>query len=196
MLLGPLLAFERAKDWKRQKIARALKLGFKEQEHARATSRPIGTARKQLTDIQCGKFDRLVQNIWEVMFIRKKVYILWQWYKLSSEQKTFSLELKGDDDVPDFQIPNDDLKEIRSKPDPAFPVIILMRSIYRASYAWFDDLTEGIPVVLGGQNDALAIADRITLKTLAAEAAEEVDADACSSDEGVVSDSGVSYYLP
>jgi len=29
-LLGPLLAFERAKDWKRQKIARALKLGLKE----------------------------------------------------------------------------------------------------------------------------------------------------------------------
>jgi len=89
--------------------------------------------------------------------------MLWQWYKLSSEQKRFYLELKGDDDVPDFQIPDDDLKEIRSKPDPAFAVVIVMRPIDRISYARFDDLTEGIPVVLGGQNDALAIANRITL---------------------------------
>jgi len=88
------------------------------------------------------------------------------------------------------------LKEIRSKPDPAFAVIIVMRPIDCTSYTRFDDLTEGIPVVLGGQNDALAIANRITLETLAAEAAEEVDADACASDEGVVPDSGVSYYLP
>jgi len=36
------------------------------------------------------------------MFIRKKAYILWQENKLSSEQKRFYLELKGDDDVPDF----------------------------------------------------------------------------------------------
>jgi len=195
-LLGPLLAFERAKDWKRQKIARALKLGVREREHATATGRPIGTARKQLTDVQCGKFDRLVQKTWEVMFIRKKAYILWQWYKLSSEQKRFYLELKGDDDVPDFEIPDEDLRAIRSKADPAFAMIIVMRPIDRTSYVRFDDLTEGIPVVLGGQNDALAIADRITLETLAAEAAEEVDADACASDEGVVPDSGVSYYLP
>jgi len=137
-----------------------------------------------------------VQKTWEVMFIRKKAYILWQWYKLSSEQKRFYLELKGDDDVLNFQIPDDDLKEIRSKPDPAFLVIIVMRPIDRTSYARFDDLTEGIPVVLGGQNDALAIANRITLETLAAEATEEVDADACALDEGVVPDSGVSYYLP
>jgi len=130
------------------------------------------------------------------MFICKNAYILWQWYKLSSEQKRFYLELKGDDDVPSFQIPNDDLKEIRSKPDSAFAVIIVMRPIDRTSYALFDDLTEGIPVVLGGQNDALAIADRITLETLAAEAAGEVDADACASDEGVMPDSRVSYYLP
>jgi len=195
-LLGPLLAFERAKDWKRQKIARALKLGLKEQEHARATGRSIGTVRKQLTDVQCGKFDHLVQKTWEVMFIRKKAYILWQWYKFSSEQKRFYLELKGDDDVPDFQIPDDDLKEIRGKPDPAFAVIIVMRLIDRTSYARFHDLTEGIPVVLGGQNDALAIASRITLETLAAEAAEEVDTDSYASDERVVPDSGVSYYLP
>jgi len=76
-LLGPLLAFEGAKDWKSQKIARALKLGLKEQEHARATGRPIGTAMKQLTDVPCGKFDCLVQKTWEVLFIRKKAYILW-----------------------------------------------------------------------------------------------------------------------
>ena len=130
------------------------------------------------------------------MFIRKKAYILWQWYKLSIEQKRFYLELKGDDDIPNFQIPDDDLKEIRSKPNPAFAVIIVMRPIDRTSYARFDDLTEGIPVVLGGQNEALAIANRKMLETLAAEAAEEVVADACASDEGVVPDSGVSYYHP
>jgi len=70
-----------------------------------------------------------------------------------------------------------------------------MRPRDRTLYARFDDLTEGIPVVLGGQNDVLAITDRITLETLAAEAAEEVDADACALDEGVIPDSGVSYYL-
>jgi len=130
------------------------------------------------------------------MFIHKKAYILRQWYNLSSEQKRFYLELKGDDDVPDFKIPNNDLKEIRSKPDPAFIIIIIMRLIDSTLYARFEDLTKGIPVVLGGQNDALAIADRLWLETLAAEAAEEVDADACASDEGVVPDSSVSYYLP
>jgi len=90
--------------------------------------------------------------------------------------------LKGDDDVPDFQIPDDYLNEIRSKSDPAFAVIIVMKPIDRTSYAWFDDLTEGILVALGGQNDALVIADRIKLEILAAEAAEEVDADVCASD--------------
>ena len=103
--------------------------------------------------------------------------------------------MKGDDYVADFQIPDDDLKQIRSKPDLAFAVIIVMRPIDRTSYARFDYLTEGILVVLGGQNDALAIADRITLGTLAAEAAEKLDAEACPSDEGVMPDSGVSYYL-
>jgi len=106
------------------------------------------------------------------------------------------LGLKGDDDVPNFQIPDDDLKDIRSNADPAFAVIIVMRLIDFTLYTWFDDLTKGIPVVLGGQNDALALADRITLEILAAEAAEEVVADACGSDEEVVPDIGVSYYVP
>jgi len=59
-------------------------------------------------------------------------YILWQWYNLSSEQKRFYLELKKDDDVPDFQIHNRNLKEIRRKPDPVFAVLIVMRPIDRA----------------------------------------------------------------
>ena len=95
------MRFEQAKDRKRQKIARALKLGLNEQKYTRATSSPIGTARKQLTDVQCGKFDHLVQKTWWVIFIHKKAYILWQWYKLPSKQKRFYLELKGDDDVSD-----------------------------------------------------------------------------------------------
>ena len=178
-----------------KKIVRALKLGLKEQEHVRATSRSIGTARKQLTDLPCGKFDRLVQRSWEVMFIHKKAYILWQLCQLLSKQKRCYLELKGDDDVPNFQIPDNDLKEIGSKPDVAFVVIIVMRPIDHTSYARFDNLTEGIPVVLGAQNDALAIANRITPETITAEASGEEDIDACASVEGVMLDSGVSYYL-
>ena len=149
-----------------------------------------------MTDVHCGKFVCLVQKTWDVMFIRKKAYILWQWYRLSSEQKRFYLDLKGhvdvldfqipDDDVPDFQIPNDDLKEIRNKPDPAFTVIIVMRLIDRAAYTHFDNLTKGIFVVLGSQNEYLAIGDRIMLETLAIEAAEQVDADAYASDKAVM----------
>ena len=70
-----------------------------------------------------------------------------------------------------------------------------MRLIYHISYTRFDDLTEGMPIALSWQNDALAIADRITLVTLTAEAAEEVDTDACALDEDIVPDSGISYYL-
>ena len=53
-----------------------------------------------------------------------------------------------------------------------------------------------IPVVLGGQNNTLPIADKVMLETLAAEAVEEVDADGCALDEGAVPDSSVSYCIP
>jgi len=76
--------------------------------------------------------------------------------------------LKRGNDVPDFEIPDNNLKVIKSKPDPAFAVIIVMRPIDHTSYARFNDLTEGILVVLSSQNDALAIAERITLETLTA----------------------------
>ncbi|RPB18591.1 hypothetical protein L211DRAFT_853973 [Terfezia boudieri ATCC MYA-4762] len=56
-LLGPLLAFERAKDWKRQKVNRALKAGVVESEHATVTGAPIGTKRNELSDVQRGKFE-------------------------------------------------------------------------------------------------------------------------------------------
>jgi len=50
-LLGPLLAFERAKDWKRQNLRRALKKGVTEGEHATVTGMQIGTKRTKLSDV-------------------------------------------------------------------------------------------------------------------------------------------------
>jgi len=92
-LLGPLLVFERAKDWKRQNLRRALKKVVTEGEHATVTGMPIGTKITELSDMQCGKFERLVQKTWEVILVRKKAYILYRWYELSKEQQRFYLEL-------------------------------------------------------------------------------------------------------
>jgi len=79
-LLGPLLAFERAKDWKRQNLRRDLKKEVTEGEHATVTGMPIGTKRTKLSDVQCGKFERLVQKTWEVILVHEKAYILYRWY--------------------------------------------------------------------------------------------------------------------
>ncbi|KAF8434397.1 hypothetical protein BGX38DRAFT_1275589 [Terfezia claveryi] len=93
-LLGPPLSWERAKDWKRQKVNRVLKAGIKEAEHATITRRAIGTRRNQLNDIELGNFERVVQRTWDLMFIRKRPYILYQWYQLSDDQKRLYLELE------------------------------------------------------------------------------------------------------
>lgn len=134
-LLGPPLSWERAKDWRRQKLNRALKAGVKEDEHATITGRPIGTPRNQLTDVECGKFERLVQRTWEVMFIRKKAYILYQWYKLSDQQKRFYLELGEDEELPDLQMPNGDLEETGIRRSQQFSVVIIVEPINREAYA-------------------------------------------------------------
>jgi len=42
------------------------------------TGMPIGTKNTELSDLQCGKFERLVQKTWEVMLVRKKAYILYR----------------------------------------------------------------------------------------------------------------------
>ena len=141
-LLGPLLAFERAKDWKRQKINRSLKAGIREEEHATLTGRPIGTTRKQLTDVQGGKFERLVQKTCEVIFVCKKAYILYQWYNLSNAQRQFYLDLEEEEDLPDFQIPDEDLEETGLKAVQEFAVVIKITPIDREGYARFDDLIE------------------------------------------------------
>src|SRR5437588_612874 len=95
-----------------------------EDEPATLTGRPIGTTRKQLTDVQGGKFERLVQKTWEVMFVRKKAYILYQWYNLSNAQRRFYLDLEEDEDLPDFQIPDEDLEETGLKAVQEFAVVI------------------------------------------------------------------------
>ncbi|KAF8435238.1 hypothetical protein BGX38DRAFT_1275145 [Terfezia claveryi] len=95
-LLGPPLSWEHAKDWKRQKVNRVLKAGIKEAEHATITGRAIGTRRNQLNDIELGNFERVVQRTWDLMFIRKRAYILYQWYQLSDDQKRLYLELEDD----------------------------------------------------------------------------------------------------
>jgi len=77
-MLGPLLAFERAKDWKRHNLRRVLKTGVTEGEHTTVIGMPIGTKRTELSDVQGGKFERLVQKTWEVMLVCKKAYILYR----------------------------------------------------------------------------------------------------------------------
>jgi len=47
--------------WRRQKINRAITAGIKEHEHATITGMSTGTRRNRLTDVECGKFERLVQ---------------------------------------------------------------------------------------------------------------------------------------
>jgi len=66
---------------------------------------PIGTKRNQLTDVQRGKFEGLVQTTWDVMLVRKKAYILYRWYELSKEQQRFYLELGEGDDIRPYTIP-------------------------------------------------------------------------------------------
>ena len=61
-LLGPLLAFEQAKDWKWQNLRMALKKGVTEGDHAMLTSMPSGTKRTKLSEVQCRKFEWLVQK--------------------------------------------------------------------------------------------------------------------------------------
>ncbi|RPB18040.1 hypothetical protein L211DRAFT_854543 [Terfezia boudieri ATCC MYA-4762] len=61
-----------------------LKAGIKAQEYATITGRAIGTRKNQLMDMKSGKFEELMQRNCEVMFIRKKAYIL---YKCLTEQE-------------------------------------------------------------------------------------------------------------
>ncbi|RPB18858.1 hypothetical protein L211DRAFT_853738 [Terfezia boudieri ATCC MYA-4762] len=110
-LLELPLSWERAKDWRRQKANRMLKARIKAQEHATITGRVIGTRKNQLTDMESGKFEELVQRICEVMFVRKKAYILCKWYELSDEQKRFYLDLEEQEELPDFQIPKVELED-------------------------------------------------------------------------------------
>ncbi|KAF8435874.1 hypothetical protein BGX38DRAFT_1274832 [Terfezia claveryi] len=87
-LLGPPLSWERAKDWKRQKVNR---------ETSKELSKGHGP-----------------------MFIRKRAYILYQWYQLSDDQKRLYLELEEQQELPDFQIPNGELEAIGVKPVQQF----------------------------------------------------------------------------
>ena len=71
-LLVPPLAWERAKDWKRQKVTWSLMAGNTEREHATATGRAIGTTKAQLTDVQGGKFECLVHKPCETMWCGRR----------------------------------------------------------------------------------------------------------------------------
>ncbi|KAF8417378.1 hypothetical protein EV426DRAFT_706051 [Tirmania nivea] len=141
-LLRPLLSWEWAKDWKRQKVNRALKAGIKEYEYAMITKRAISTRTNQLTNMERRKFERLVQRTWEVMYIRKKAYILYQWYELSDEQQRYYLELEEQEELPAFQIPKGDLEEIGIKSVQHFAMVISVVPINRQAYARFEGPTE------------------------------------------------------
>jgi len=155
-LLRPLLAFERAKDWKRQNLRKALKKAVTEGEHATVTGMPIGTRRTELSDVQCGKFERLVQKTWEVMLVRKKDYILYRWYELPNEQQRFYLELGDSDEIPPFTIPDSDLAETGTKPMNEFSLVVSVEPVTRQAHARFEGLVEWTHA----QDNAIAIADR------------------------------------
>jgi len=155
-LLGPLLAFERGKDWKRQNLRRALKKGVTEGEHATVTSMLIGTKRTELRDVQCGNFERLVQKTWEVMLVRKKVYILYRWYELSKEQQRFYLELGDRDEIPPFTIPDSDLAETGTKPVNECSLVVSVKPVMRQAHVRFEGQVERTHA----QDDTIAIAAR------------------------------------
>jgi len=155
-LLGPLLAFERAKDWKRQNLRRPHKKGVTEGEHATVTGMPIRTKRTELNDVQCGKFERLVQKTWEVMLVRKKAYILYCWYELSKEQQTFYLELGDSDEIPPFTLPDSDLAETGTKPVNEFSLVVSVEPGTRQVHAQFEGPVERTHA----PDDAIAIAER------------------------------------
>jgi len=134
-LLGPLLAFERAKDWKRQNLRRALKKGLTEGEHATGTGMPLGTKRTNLSDVQCEKFERLVQKTWEVMLVCKTAYILNRWYELLKEQQRFYLELGDSYEIPPFTIPDRDLAETGTKPVNEFSLVVSLEPVTRQTHA-------------------------------------------------------------
>jgi len=152
----PLLAFERAKEGKRQNLKRALKKGVTEGEHATVTGMPIGSKRTELSDVQCGKFEHLVQKTWKVMLVRKKAYILYRWYELPKEQQRFYLELGDSHEIPPFTIPDSDLAETGTKPVNKFSLVVSVEPVTRQAHARFEGLVERTHA----QDDAIAIADR------------------------------------
>ncbi|RPB18050.1 hypothetical protein L211DRAFT_854532 [Terfezia boudieri ATCC MYA-4762] len=124
-----------------------LKARIKVQEHATITGRAIGTRRNQLTDVESGKFEELVQRNCEVMFVRKKAYILYKWYELSDEQKRFYLDLEEQEELPDFQIPKAELEVTQDnqttvQPVPQFAVVISIVPINHQAYGRYNEPTE------------------------------------------------------
>jgi len=117
---------------------------------------PIGTKRTELSDVQCGKFERLVQKTWEVMLVRKKAYILYRWYQLPKEQRRFYLELGNSDEIPPFTIPDSVLAETETKPVTEFRLVVSVEPVTRQAHTRFEGLVER----RHAQDDAIAIADR------------------------------------
>ena len=190
-LLGPPLAWEHAKDWKRQKVTRSLRAGIKEQEHATATGRAIATTKAQLTDVQRGKFERLVHKTWETMLVQKKGYILYRWYKLADTQKRFYLELRESDSLPAFTIPESYLQQTGIPPVQDFSVVISIDPINRQAYVRFEGPVERDNGP-NAQDPALAIANRLCRVEVAV---AEGGGDDCYTDEEVGSDIDALSYL-
>ncbi|RPB17962.1 hypothetical protein L211DRAFT_854623 [Terfezia boudieri ATCC MYA-4762] len=162
-------AFEQAKDWKCQKVNRALKAGVAESEHATVTGAPIGTKRNELSDVQRSKFKRLVQKTWKVMLVQKKAYILHRWYGLSQAQQRFYLELGEGDNIPVYTIPEGDLEETVTKPVNQFSVIVSVEPISCQAYARFEAPVDQPHA----QDDAIAIANCIIQEMEIAEGGAE-----------------------
>ncbi|RPB19281.1 hypothetical protein L211DRAFT_853353 [Terfezia boudieri ATCC MYA-4762] len=160
---------------------------MKAQEHATITGRAIGTRRNQLTDVESGRFEELMQRNCKVMFVRKKAYILYKWYELSDEQKRFYLDLEEQEELPDFQIPKAELEVTQDnqtmvQPVPQFAVVISVVPINRQAYGRYDEPTERGLIV---QDGALAIPRQSLTEQ---EELAEGDADDCLSNEDVGAD--------
>ncbi|RPB18087.1 hypothetical protein L211DRAFT_854483 [Terfezia boudieri ATCC MYA-4762] len=138
-------------------------------------------------DVESGKFEELVPRNCEVIFVRKKAYILYKWYELSDEQKRFYLDLEEQEELPDFQIPKAELEVTQDnqttvQPVPQFAVVISVVPINHQAYGRNDEPTErGLTV----QDGALVIPCQSLTEQ---EKLAEGGADDCLSDEDVGAD--------
>ena len=121
----------------------------------------------------------MVQRTCEVMFIHKKDYILYQWHELTDKEKRFYIEFGEDEELPDFQIPDEDLEETGLRPVQEFLVVLSVEPVNRQAYARLEGPQER-DTGPHSQDNALAIAGRLLTQH---EELADGGADECLRDE-------------